>query len=469
MGAKKGQNLSMSAMKSKKSNPGTSKAMRKKLTFAINARSWNKEDGGLLKEVTLGAGMGAAGGAIFGGAGALPGAIIGGGKVLLEELLSGLGNEEESIINTPNIIRNPNPYTNAPSIVPRKYGGKLLTQYAGPSHEEGGMQISDYDEVQGGENEFGGVVNSDDIMFTKNDIAQFGKDNGGDVPIYDQDVGKTPADIARRLDEKYSKFYDYDPFLVSEEENLVALGDMSEELAERNVPKDMFSFRDGGRIFTGKKVSPQQNDYFENVLQDGGNLLGNILSYAPAAINVIQGLSELNRPIEETTLPAISLDEYEPLSAEPAAQRVSAGFGTSKEALRRSGTLTQEGMIQLATEEEKALNKTYQSVYDTNIMGRNRQSYINTRARMFNAQQKTREAEIASADLGAGLTRTSAFFSSVGTNIGQIGRDIKLEEGQNRDIAARTELLEAMFPHLFGKKNKPLTEEETIESEFDIY
>ncbi len=40
MGAKKGKNLSVSAMKKKEHSKNTSKAMKKKLVFAINARKF---------------------------------------------------------------------------------------------------------------------------------------------------------------------------------------------------------------------------------------------------------------------------------------------------------------------------------------------------------------------------------------------------------------------------------------------
>jgi len=51
MGAKEGEKLSVSAMKKKMKN--ASPAMRKKLNFAINARKWKHEDGGLLSTDNL--------------------------------------------------------------------------------------------------------------------------------------------------------------------------------------------------------------------------------------------------------------------------------------------------------------------------------------------------------------------------------------------------------------------------------
>lgn len=103
MGAKKGQKLSVSAMKKKMSN--ASPAMKKKLVFAINARKWKHEDGGMIPEFSwggvladtaAGAGMGALGGAAFGGIGALPGAIIGGAGAFLKGAVGEIGaNKEE--------------------------------------------------------------------------------------------------------------------------------------------------------------------------------------------------------------------------------------------------------------------------------------------------------------------------------------------------------------------------------------
>lgn len=48
MGAKKGQKLSVAAMKKKLHASGTSTAMKKKLNFAINSRGWKHEGGGAL-------------------------------------------------------------------------------------------------------------------------------------------------------------------------------------------------------------------------------------------------------------------------------------------------------------------------------------------------------------------------------------------------------------------------------------
>ena len=49
MGAKKDSNLSVDSMKTKLHKKGTTPAMKKKLVFALNARKWKKENGGLVE------------------------------------------------------------------------------------------------------------------------------------------------------------------------------------------------------------------------------------------------------------------------------------------------------------------------------------------------------------------------------------------------------------------------------------
>ena len=49
MGAKADENLSVAAMRKKLSSSRTSPSMKKKLNFAINARSWKKQDGGIVE------------------------------------------------------------------------------------------------------------------------------------------------------------------------------------------------------------------------------------------------------------------------------------------------------------------------------------------------------------------------------------------------------------------------------------
>lgn len=91
MGAKKGEKLSVREMQRRKKT--ASPAMKKKLTFAINARKWRHEYGGLVPEYSwggvltdtaAGAGMGALSGSAVPGIGTAIGAAIGGAGAFLK-------------------------------------------------------------------------------------------------------------------------------------------------------------------------------------------------------------------------------------------------------------------------------------------------------------------------------------------------------------------------------------------------
>jgi hypothetical protein len=259
----KGKNIPASQLTTKK---GDSAAIRKKKVFARNARKWNRQDGGDLNdfffvadeqgELQLGgvltsATQGAMSGMALGPWGALAGAGIG--------LIRGLGQQEqeqEPDQFEPNIIKSVNPYTNAPPVQNMQDGGNL-TRYQGPAHEDGGMNIGPA-EVEGGENEFDMVVNSDTKRITSAIVKRYGIDGGGRVPISKRHIGKTPAEVAEEIDNRYKKFHPYDPFLVSDKEYLSALSDMSEDLADEiTVPGGKTFLKSGGRWVPKKTRSYQ--------------------------------------------------------------------------------------------------------------------------------------------------------------------------------------------------------------------
>ena len=502
------------------------------------------------------------------------------------------GNEDQvNQFEPQKIIKSPNPYINAENIAPMENGGSL-NKYVGPTHEQGGMNIGGV-EVEGGgygvagENEYAGIVNSDNITINQDMVDTYGMENGGRVPITSKDIGKTPAEVGNRISKKYEKFYDYDPFVVSETEHLTALSQMSDDLANEMDTEGMPIMEDGGPIesgtskgrfkfsnippgeewlevmqkreyenyaagsprdfigfnrrsinknmtpglsfdeykkfndtinpyrakfprgavFTGlvphlgaiaaskkygnslkpeesndtipefKKggslkgriVSPRQKEYFDYSIpkaEDGFNLK-KLLGYASPISNTLQGISNANRPDEDINYPGIESGEYEPLDPTQAIGKAAEGFDNAQEGLRRSGSLTQAGAIQLATEREKATTNIANQFGEANKQGRNRFQFIKQRGDMFNATQKTREEIDRSANVGANLSRGSAFMSGVAENLGQIGRDYELDEAQEKMFGMKSSLLEKMYPHLFGKKK--LTPEEEVTAEFDIY
>ena len=349
--------------------------------------------------------------------------------------------------------------------VPEFENGGELTQYEGRSHEEEGMNIGPA-EVEGGENEFMGIVNSDNIELTKGHINKYGLEGGGKVPITEKDIGKTPAQVADRINSKYDKFHEYDPFNVSQKEHLTALSMMSDELAEEMADNDIPVLRAGGRL-RDKVVSPVQDDYFEysNLpeFEDGGGLT-DLLGYAPAITNLLQLGSEFGRGTEDISYPTIEPEEYTPLDPTQSMQKAGEGFDNAMEGLRRSGELSPAAMIQLATERGKTTNDIASEFANLNIQGKNRFSYINQRGKMFNATQQTREEIDTSANEAAKLSRMSAFGVGVGENLGQVGRDIRMTEANKSALDKQNEMFALMFPHyanVFGgteKGNTPALE-----------
>jgi hypothetical protein len=104
LGVPQGKKIPASKLKIKSTD---SPAIRKKKQFAINAKKWKHEEGGLIPEYSwggvladtaAGAGMGAMAGAPLGGIGALPGAIIGGAGAFLKGAVGEItGNKQEKL------------------------------------------------------------------------------------------------------------------------------------------------------------------------------------------------------------------------------------------------------------------------------------------------------------------------------------------------------------------------------------
>jgi|GEM_PF-2948677 len=214
----------------------------------------------------------------------------------------------------------------------------------------------------------------------------------------------------------------------------------------------------------GKFISPKHKEYFDfqdDNRQDGGGLFrdpegglktGSILGMAPMATNLLQFGLEQFRPEEQFDYPTITGEEYEPLDPTQTIARATQGFDTAREAARRSGDLTQAGAIQFATESGKAVGDITDRFNLANRQGRNRMAMINQRKKMFNARQRTQSQIDAAANRGAGLTRSSAFLSGIGTGFGQMGRDINMMDAQSRLMDRREKFLERAFPHVYGKK-----------------
>jgi len=92
------------------------------------------------------------------------------------------------------------------NIRPMAMGGEL-TEYEGPSHNQGGIKLGGIGaEVEGGEARTGDIIHSDDIKITQEILREFGKGYGGDVSITENDIGKSIADVIKSKERKYKKY-----------------------------------------------------------------------------------------------------------------------------------------------------------------------------------------------------------------------------------------------------------------------
>jgi hypothetical protein len=118
-------------------------------------------------------------------------------------------------------------------------GDDKLMQIEGPSHEEGGVQFSPTAEVEGGETVKSNVVNSNNIIISKEIAEQYGLPKGA--------VGKTPAQYSKTIEKKY-KGRDLDPFAQnSKEMEMNNVTKMSMDLGE--MYKQAQQKRNGGKVF----------------------------------------------------------------------------------------------------------------------------------------------------------------------------------------------------------------------------
>ena len=68
------------------------------------------------------------------------------------------------------------------NIRPMAMGGEL-TEYEGPTHDQGGIKLGGMGaEVEGGEARTSNIVHSNKVLLTQDHLREFGKGYGGDVP-----------------------------------------------------------------------------------------------------------------------------------------------------------------------------------------------------------------------------------------------------------------------------------------------
>jgi hypothetical protein len=114
-----------------------------------------------------------------------------------------------------------------------------LESMIGPSHEQGGIQISPSAEVEGGETKYKDVINSDRIAITKEIADHYGLPKGA--------IGKTPAQYSESIKKRYKGRENDDFAQNSKEMELNNIAKMSQDLAQQIQASNKKAY--GGRIY----------------------------------------------------------------------------------------------------------------------------------------------------------------------------------------------------------------------------
>jgi len=176
------------------------------------------------------------------------------------------------------------------NVRPMAMGGEL-TEYEGPTHGQGGIKLGGIGaEVEGGEARTGDIVHSDKVLITQDILREFGKGYGGDVPITENDIGKSIADIIKSKENKFKKYEGDKWNEMSRKAAHLPFEKMSTILAEREeidsqMAETSAMMAYGGALIrkrdgmgpegegplTGRGLGPcnEEND----ILQEGGPLL----------------------------------------------------------------------------------------------------------------------------------------------------------------------------------------------------
>lgn len=179
------------------------------------------------------------------------------GNALAGILLPGVGNylmneeskkegkrlqQQQKDLNTMNMPRTVGKFNMTPNVMEFAMGGDMnnkLMQMQGPTHEEGGIQFTPDAELEGGETVYKDVVNSDQILITKEIANKYGLPNGA--------IKKTVAQYSKTIERKY-KDREMDPFaMTSKEMELNNVAKMSMDLAKM-YEQESNQMRYGGKI-----------------------------------------------------------------------------------------------------------------------------------------------------------------------------------------------------------------------------
>lgn len=134
-----------------------------------------------------------------------------------------------------------------------KMGGNL-TEYIGNSHENGGIPVGNSSEVEDGENQSNGIVNSKSYKYNKNLVKGL-LSEGIDITKH---MGKTPAQAARIEDKRYPREDDMFTKNALKQEEKNGTGKYAVENASKLVGDAIKQSEEQGEVSSDNEVNEQK-------------------------------------------------------------------------------------------------------------------------------------------------------------------------------------------------------------------
>ncbi len=132
-------------------------------------------------------------------------------------------------------------------------GGKLV-EYQGADHEQGGIPVGNSSEVEGGENQSNGIVNSKSYKYNKNLVKGL-LSEGIDITKH---MGKTPAQAARIEDKRYPREDDMFTKNALKQEERNGTGKYAVENASKLVGDAINQSEEQGETTSDNEVNEQK-------------------------------------------------------------------------------------------------------------------------------------------------------------------------------------------------------------------
>lgn len=299
--------------------------------------------------------------------------------------------------------------------------GDLLTQFNGPTHENGGIDIG-VAEVEGGETELDPMdyVFSDDIK--------------------NPDSGNTFADDSKKIDKRYGKRGDSDP-LVYRAKN--------RELKELMKAQEKKKGDDQQREMEKGGYKKQDGGYMG--FQEGFDF-GDVMQYAPLAATAGQTLATAFSDTDIAETPRME-GQYssEQVSPRPYMRDVSEQFDQARTNIRRGARTPGQymsGMLQTSAEEAKARGDVMRQIDEQNRAVRQKANYWDylTEKQNIQAEQQDRTRQLQAEARKRNMLRQG--LSRLGTQAGQVVGDVRRQQAQGRYNQRFIDVLSGMYPDL---------------------